>query len=127
MSFHHKSYYNNQPNRSPSEDTQMESETPNKKDKPKRTAKALIEIEWEVIDELQNKLKNPDLTTSEYAKLSRSLASHINNLKKLLDTSEIDEYDRQTLGDYVVNVRPRIFRWQEHDRRPWKRRLTFRR
>jgi len=106
----------------------MEQETPDKNKKSKKNVKTLIDIEWEVIDALHERLRNPDLTTTEYSKAAHSLAIHVNNLNRLLCKIDVEcESGQQNLGEYVLNVRPRIFRHEERDRRIWKRRLTFRR
>jgi len=101
-------------------------ETQNPKRKPRKSIESLIEIEWEIITKLYEKLSNPDLTTIEYIKAASALASHISNLNNLLNENrESNESDEQNLGEYVISVTPRTYRrW---DFKVWKRRLSLRR
>ena len=108
-------------------------ENQNKEKPPEKNVEALMAIEWEIINKLQDKLKDQDLTTHEYTATARALALHINNLIKLYDKSQgVTDYDGQNLGEYVISSwegssqRRRIYD-RRRDRRGWQRRITFRR
>lgn len=86
----------------------------------------LIKREWEIINELQKMLKDPDLTVSEKTRVATVFAFHANTLNKLLtQKGETDLFDDQTLGDYIRGVEPKVARCVRRDFRIWKRALSF--
>src|SRR3990170_1824665 len=87
----------------------------------------LIRRTWEIINELQKMLKDPDLTVTEKTRVATVFAFHANTLNKLLtQKGEKDPFDDQNLGDYIRGVEPRVARRVRRDFRIWKRALSFR-
>jgi hypothetical protein len=92
------------------------------------TREGLIKREWEMINELQKMLKDPELTITEKIRVSAVLAYHVNILNKMLpQKGEKDQFEEQNLGDYIRGVEPRIARRFRRDFRVWKRALTSKR
>jgi hypothetical protein len=92
------------------------------------TLEGLIKREWEMINELQKMLKDPELTVSERTKVATVFAFHANTLNRLLtNKGEKNEFEDQNLGDYIRGVEPRIARRFRRDFRVWKRTLTLKR
>ena len=87
----------------------------------------LIKREWEIINELQRMLKDPDLTVAEKTRVATVFAFHANTLNRLLtQKGETDMFDDQTLGDYIRGVDPKVARRIRRDFRIWTRALSFR-
>lgn len=105
--------------------------TQNSKDEPQvelASFEGLIKREWEIINELQRMLKDPDLTVAEKTRVATVFAFHANALNRMLTKKgEKDPFDDQNLGDYVRGLEPRIARRVRRDFEVWKRTLTFRR
>jgi hypothetical protein len=62
-------------------------ETPGSKEKLQTeppTLEGLIKREWEMINELQRMLKDPELTVTERTRVATVFAFHANTLNKLL-------------------------------------------
>lgn len=92
------------------------------------TREGLIKREWEMINELQRMLKDPELTITERTRVATVFAFHANTLNKLLtQKGEKDQFEDQNLGDYIKGVEPRIARRFRRDFRVWKRALSSRR
>jgi len=103
-------------------------ENQDKKKPREKSIRALMELEWEIINELQDKLKDQDLTTHEYTATARALALHVNNLNKLYDKSQgVTDYEEQSLGDFIVHFKQPLTRERREDLRIWKKRLSLRR
>jgi hypothetical protein len=106
-------------------------ETPDSKEKPQTeppTREGLIRREWEMFNELQRMLKDPELTVTERTRVATVFAFHANILSKLLtQKGEKDQFEDQNLGDYIKGVEPRIARRFRRDFRVWKRALSSRR
>ena len=87
----------------------------------------LIQFEWRIINILQKKLEDPDLTTVEWTKASNSLALHMNSLSRMLNKKgETSQYTEESLGEFVRNVQPKTRRINRVFR-IWTRRLSARR
>ena len=101
----------------------------NSKEKPQAeiaSREGLIKREWEIINELQRMLKDPDLTVAEKTRVATVFAFHANTLNKLLtQKGEKDPFDDQNLGDYIRGVEPKVARRVRRDFRIWKRTLSF--
>jgi hypothetical protein len=92
------------------------------------TLEGLIKREWEMINELQRMIKDPELTVTERTRVATVFAFHANTLNKLLtQKGEKDQFEDQNLGDYIKGVEPRIARRFRRDFRVWKRALSSRR
>jgi hypothetical protein len=92
------------------------------------TREGLIKREWEMINELQKMIKDPELTIMERTRVATVFAFHANTLNKLLtQKGEKDQFEDQSLGDYLKGVEPRIARRFRRDFRVWKRALSSRR
>ena len=109
----------------------MDMENPNSKEKSQTeppTLEGLIKREWEMINDLQKMLKDPELTVIEKTRVATVFAFHANTLNKMLkQKGEKNQFDDQNLGDYVKGLEPRIARRFRRDFRVWKRALTSRR
>jgi hypothetical protein len=106
-------------------------DTQNSKEKPEielPSRDGLIKREWEVINELQRMLKDPELTVTERTHVANVFAFHANTLNRLLaQKGEKEQFEDQNLGDYVRGVEPRIARHFRRDYRIWKKTLSYRR
>ena len=92
------------------------------------TREGLIKREWEMINELQKMLKDPELTITERTRVATVFAFHANTLNKMLtQKGEKDQFEDQNLGDYIKGVEPRIARRFRRDFKVWKRTLTSKR
>lgn len=86
----------------------------------------LIKREWDIINELQKMLKDPELTVMEKTRVASVLAFHTNTLNKMLNQiGRKDQFEDQNLGDYVIGVEPRIARCFRREFRVWKRTLSL--
>jgi hypothetical protein len=103
----------------------------NLKEKPQTeppTLERLIKREWEMINELQRMLKDPELTVTERTRVATVFAFHANTLNRMLtQKGEKNQFEDQNLGDYVKGIEPRIARRFRRDFRVWKKALTSRR
>jgi hypothetical protein len=101
----------------------------NSKERPQTESpsrEGLIKREWEIINELQRMLKDPDLTVADKTRVATVFAFHANTLNKLLtQKGETDLFDDQTLGDYIRGVETKVARRVRRDFRIWKRTLSF--
>ncbi len=90
---------------------------------------ALIETEWEIMNELKEILSDPELTIDEKTHVANAFALQANVLNRLMkkNGAEKDSFEEQNLGDYLQGVEPRIFRRVRRDFRVWKRRLSSKR
>jgi aspartate-semialdehyde dehydrogenase len=103
----------------------------NSKEKPQTeppSQDGLVKREWEIINELQKMLKDPDLTIAEKTHVAHVFAYHANTLNKLLTKrGEKDQFEDQTLGDYLLGVEPQVAKCFRRDFRTWKRTFSVRR
>lgn len=85
----------------------------------------LIEIEWEILNDLKKMLVDPQLSVAEKIRAANALAYHASVLNKLLaQKGEDSQFSEATLGDFIKNVQPRIARRVKVDFRRWTRRLS---
>jgi hypothetical protein len=76
----------------------------------------LIRMEWDIITTLHKKLKDPDLTTVEWTQAAKALGYHMSNLNKMLNQKgESSQFTEQNLGDFIRDIKPRIFRRVRRD------------
>ena len=105
-------------------------DTQNSKENPQTepaSREGLIKREWEIINELQKMLKDPELTVPEKTRVATVFAFHANTINKLLtQKGEKDQFDDQNLGDYVLGVEPRIARRFRRDFNVWKKTFSLR-
>ncbi len=107
----------------------MEPQNPQENTQTKRpTQDELISSEWATIKQLENMLRDPQLTVKEKTGVANVLAFHVNILNKLLlQSGSRLEFDEQNLGDYIRGIEPRIARHFRRDFRVWQRTLSSRR
>src|SRR4030067_796715 len=105
----------------------LDTEKSKEKSQPETASiEGLIKREWEIINDLQKMLKDPDLTVAEKTRVATVFAFHANTLNKLLtQKGEKDPFDDQNLGDYIRGVEPKVARRVRRDFRIWKRTLSF--
>ena len=89
----------------------------------------LIRMEWDMMADLRKMLSDPSLSKSEKIRVANALAYHSIALNKLLSRKgEKEEFDEETLGDYVAHYADgRMRTYVRRDFRFWKRRLSFHR
>jgi len=91
----------------------------------------LINIEWDLINELKQILKQPNISVADKIKAANSIAYHTSVLNKLLSkaTEEEPEEEAVTLGNLARNFTqgpiPKICRRREIY--SWKRRSSLKR
>jgi hypothetical protein len=88
---------------------------------------SIIEDEWDILLDLKNTLKNPELSVEQKVHAANAYAYHASVLSKLLAQRGIDAHlDETTLGDFIKSVQPRtagrrprgIVQWMKrHSRR----------
>lgn len=107
----------------------MEPQNPQENTQTKRpTQDELISSEWATIKQLENMLRDPQLTVKEKTGVANVLAFHVNILNKLLlQAGQRLEFDEQNLGDFIRGIEPRIARRFRRDVRVWQRALSSRR
>ena len=104
------------------------SESKNKPQTEAPTLEGLIQREWEMINNLQKMINDPEMTVNERTRVATVFAFHANTLNRLLNQrGEKNQFDEQNLGDYVRGVEPRVARHFRRDFRVWQRTLTSRR
>jgi hypothetical protein len=104
------------------------SESKNKSQTEAPTLEGLIQREWEMINELQKMLKDPELTVTERTRVATVFAFHANTLNKMLaQKGDKNQFEDQNLGDYVRDIEPRVARRFRRDFTVWQRALTSRR
>ncbi|MCW4047987.1 MAG: hypothetical protein NWE99_10605 [Candidatus Bathyarchaeota archaeon] len=97
-------------------------------DKEQANLETLIQMEWDIINILHKKLKDPDLTVTEWTRAANALAYHMSNLNKMLSQKgETSQFTEQNLGDFIKGIEPRIFRRIKRDFSIWTRRLSSKR
>ena len=88
----------------------------------------LTQMEWDIIHELHKKLKDPDLTVTEWTKAANALGYHMSNLNKMLNQKgNSGQFNEQNLGEFIRDVQPKTFRRVKRDFKRWNRRLSLRR
>lgn len=88
----------------------------------------LIQKEWEIINMLARKLKDPDLTTAEWTHASRVIAYHMSILyKMLIQKGEKPQFTEKTLGELLQDMQPQIRRRVRREFKTWQKSLSLRR
>jgi len=89
----------------------------------------LIRMEWDLMADLKKMLADPDLSKTEKIRVANAIAYHSIALNKLLSQKgEKEEFNEESLGDYVRHYADRgMRRAVRRDFRDWKRRLSSRR
>ncbi len=104
------------------------SESKNKPQTEAPTLEGLIQREWEMINNLQKMINDPELTVNERTRVATVFAFHANTLNRMLNQKgEKNQFEDQNLGDYVRGIEPRVARRFRRDFRVWKKALTSRR
>jgi len=86
----------------------------------------LIEIEWEIIQDLRKMLTDPKLSVAEKIRAANALAYHASVLNKLCaQKGEDSKFNDATLGDFIKGVEPRIACRVRVDFKHWTRRLSL--
>jgi hypothetical protein len=86
----------------------------------------LIQMEWDIIHILHRKLKDPDLTVTEWTQAAKALGYHMSNLNKMLNQKgESSQFDEQNLGEFIKDIEPKILRRIRRDFKTWTRRLSL--
>ena len=89
----------------------------------------LIRLEWDMMADLRKMLADPSLSKSEKIRVANALAYHSIALNKLLARKgENEQFDEESLGDYVTHYASgRMRTYVRRDFRFWKKRLSFQR
>ena len=86
----------------------------------------LIEIEWEIVQDLRKMLTDPQLSAAEKTRVANAVAYHASVLNKLLaQKGEDPKFNDATLGDFIKDVEPRIACRVRVDFKRWTRRLSL--
>lgn len=86
----------------------------------------LIEIEWEIIQDLRKMLTDPKLSVTEKIRAANALAYHASVLNKLCaQKGEDSKFSDATLGEFIIGVEPRIACRVRVDFKHWTRRLSL--
>jgi len=89
---------------------------------------SLIEDERDILLDLKNMMKNPDLSVRDKLGAANAYAYHTSVLSKLLAQKGGDaELNETSLGDFIRSVESRIARRVRTDYGRWKRRLSRKR
>lgn len=87
----------------------------------------LIEKEWEIVNLLNKKLKDPDIPMDEWLQANKVLGYHMNNLlKMLIQKGEKPQIIEKTLGDLIKDMPPQVRRRIRREFKTWQRRLSLR-
>ncbi len=89
----------------------------------------LIRIEWDMMADLRKMLADLSLSKSEKIRVANAIAYHSIALNKLLARKgEKEEFNEESLGDYVMHYASgRMRSYVRRGFRFWKRRLSFQR
>jgi hypothetical protein len=86
----------------------------------------LIAMEWDILRDLRNMLRSPELSISERTRVANALAYHASVLNKLLGQKGMDsQFNDATLGDFIRNVDARMLRLVRRDFKVWTRKLSL--
>ena len=86
----------------------------------------LIEIEWEIVQDLRKMLTDPKLSVAEKIRAANAFAYHASVLNKLCaQKGEDSKFSDATLGEFIMGVEPRIARRVRVDFKHWTRRLSL--
>jgi hypothetical protein len=89
---------------------------------------SIIEDEWDILSDLKNTMKNPELQIADKLHVANAIAYHTSVLSKLLAQRGADsQLNEATLGDFIRDVEPRTARRRRVDFIRWTRRLSLRR
>ena len=95
-----------------------------KETKPENVDK-LIEIEWESIEEFKKMLKDPKLTPAERIRAGNGLAYHVCVLNKLYaQKGEESKFNDATLGEFIMDLGPRMVYRIRMDFKRWTKKLS---
>lgn len=95
------------------------------KEKRSASLENIIDDEWEILTDLNNTMKKPELSLAEKLKVANAIAFHASVFNKLLaQRGTDDEFDESTLGDFVRGVEPRMARRIRAGYRRWTRKLS---
>jgi hypothetical protein len=98
-----------------------------KENKPKNVDK-LIEMEWEIIEDLRKMLTDPNLSVAEKIRAGNALAYHASVLNKLrAQKDEESKFNDATLGEFITGVEPRIACQIRKEFKVWTKKLLFKR
>jgi hypothetical protein len=88
----------------------------------------LIELEWEIIEDLKKMLKDPNLTAAERIRAGNALAYHASVLNKLYaQKGEESKFNDATLGEFIIGIEPRIAYRVRMDFKRWTKKLLLKR
>ena len=97
-----------------------------KKEKKPVNVDTLIEIEWEIVQDLKKMLTDPKLSVAEKIRAANALAYHASVLNKLCAQNDEDsKFSDTTLGDFIKGTEPRIARRVRVDFKHWTRKLSL--
>ena len=86
----------------------------------------LIEIEWEIVQDLRKMLTDPKLSVAEKIRAANAVAYHASVLNKLCAQNDEDsKFSDTTLGDFIKGTEPRIARRVRRDFKHWTRKLSL--
>ena len=86
----------------------------------------LIEIEWEIVQDLKKMLTDPKLSVAEKIRAAYALAYHASVLNKhCAQKGEGSKFSDVTLGEFIMDVEPRIACRVRVDFKHWMRRLSL--
>jgi hypothetical protein len=86
----------------------------------------LIEIEWEIVQDLRKMLTDPKLSVAEKIRAANALVYHATVLNKLCaQKGEDSKFNDATLGDFIKGAEPRIACRVRVDFKRWTRRLSL--
>jgi hypothetical protein len=96
-----------------------------KENKPVNVDK-LIEIEWEIIEDLRKMLTDPKLSVAEKIRAGNALAYHASVLNKLrAQKDEESKFNDATLGEFITGVDLKIAYHVMKEFRLWTKKLSL--
>jgi len=85
----------------------------------------LIQIEWDIINDLKRMLTLPYLEAAEKVRVGNSLAYHVTVLNKLLtQKGESSQFNDESLCDFIRGIEPKIAHRIRVDFKEWTRKLS---
>jgi hypothetical protein len=95
------------------------------KEKKAENVDKLIELEWEIIEDLKKMLKDPNLTAAERIRAGNALAYHASVLNKLCaQKGEEAKFNDATLGEFITGVQTRMAYRVMKDFKLWTKKLS---
>ena len=96
------------------------------KEKKPMNVDTLIEVEWDIVQDLRKMLTDPKLSVAEKIRAANALAYHASVLNKLCaQKGEDSKFNDATLGDFIKGVEPRIAYRIRVDFKRWTRKLSM--